>query len=1411
MKSVSDIEKMKQNRDFDALFRALFNENESVGIAAVEALGELGGERAVLSLIEILGSQKKNLRKAAAHVLGNLKDGRAIEPLINALIDDFGDVGRAAQNALVQLKEYGSVQALSEALKSDDIRLRREIVKTLGSIGDEVALGLLITTLDDPEPIVCRQAAYALGKKGNFSAVLPLIHVLETDTAGAAGAAAFSLGTIGDKRAVAPLIKILKDEVKGVVANAVVSLGKLNDERAVEPLIDAVDKGVCKRTAIEALGELKDKRATKVIQEALENDLREIRFAAVRALMEINDPTAAKTLVSALSDKEAGVREKAAAALGQLNWKPSSEYERILLSGAAKEWDELVKIGEPAIQYLVRSLADDDFYVGKDAKAALQAIDGEAVYKALAQALRDNDFTLRFQAAFTLKDMGAKFESIEDSVYYHIALYQWDEAVKKGGEALPPLLETLIIHQPFLTDLSGKGPPIDFLHLFHSYSPLLKEICTIPFIEDREMFDFTRKYDITSSNMSVMELCKIEGQISSNILHLVSNRRDIKICIECHSDHPGGETFTTLSFQWQRDRAFNELKKRGNPPYDPTVFKMEASWKEFRQRDKSDKTNFIADGKEEDNTQPNSPAIQRGKPKPEKTKEPKASTNGDIKQPLKGIALKIFFKHYIPIIVVYFLTGVLLIKDDTGLFTPALFVFFCLIMIIFLIKKAKPATGFIHGFLFPLFFFGPQKLYSADSFFETVFFLTGLSLIGLTVGVAVSTYARHVVRKKSVNGHAVVSVLSFCDFCNQPIYTEYDTVKFLGAADKICSKCSAELIPKPVIYKPVDEKDKAVSKKTRPDYTIRQRGSISSNHFRTGEAGFTEKSGKGIECDACGRIVESTTKIDHKWNICSDCIGLWDEIITEGRSGKNFDSQKLHPAGHVMDEKALTISQAIDSLDLPADDRKRKEAETILLEKKAEKPLIQALGHSRETIRMAAADLLGKTGEKEAVPALIYVLSDPNDRVRAMAADRLGYLKDEKAIFHLEKALQDENLHVRFQAVRSLGVIGKPAVMKPLIAAMSDTDERIRDEAAYFINEITVGKASHEEIDPITSTMSDDENNGFIQPVASSDEDVKTENVKQLVETLLCESNCEIRKEAAMELERIKWEPENAWQKTYFLMALSRLGKDLIDMGESAVKPLIYHLREKDETVRENAAVVLGAIADRRATKPLISLLQRETSESIKEYIVRALGSIAAPEAENSLVETMKTGGVNLKRLASVALDNIGWKPSKAEDKVWYRISKQKWNEASVMGKTAVEPILKTCIVDNPFILEYRSEAPAVNFEKLFGDYAEVVRKLAVIEYVKEGDIMESRRIYRLAPCLAAVEYLCGIETKESSNLLHMVAIRKDVDVFDFHRLEYEVKYKKLDFDAHRIMAKRELDKRNNPPYEHGALRSEHS
>lgn len=103
-------------------------------------------------------------------------------------------------------------------------------------------------------------------------------------------------------------------------------------------------------------------------------------------------------------------------------------------------------------------------------------------------------------------------------------------------------------------------------------------------------------------------------------------------------------------------------------------------------------------------------------------------------------------------------------------------------------------------------------------------------------------------------------------------------------------------------------------------------------------------------------------------------------------------------------------------------------------DRRAVRPLIEALGHPHQEVRKNAAEALGKLGDPSAVESLLQMLQDNDGNVSEAAAVALGLLGDSRAVDPLCRQLDDgKNPSTRIASANALGELGNRKAIPFLI------------------------------------------------------------------------------------------------------------------------------------------------------------------------------------------------------------------------------------------------------------------------------------------------------------------------------------------------------------------------------------------
>jgi len=115
-----------------------------------------------------------------------------------------------------------------------------------------------------------------------------------------------------------------------------------------------------RQKAAEALGKIAEKSAVNPLIAALKDENIDVRRKAVQALGTIGDPMTIACLITALKDKNRNnkIRMTIAETLERMGCNPSNTPELIDCLIEAENWEKLVEVGKPAIDWLITAIKD---------------------------------------------------------------------------------------------------------------------------------------------------------------------------------------------------------------------------------------------------------------------------------------------------------------------------------------------------------------------------------------------------------------------------------------------------------------------------------------------------------------------------------------------------------------------------------------------------------------------------------------------------------------------------------------------------------------------------------------------------------------------------------------------------------------------------------------------------------------------------------------------------------------------------------------------------------------------------------------------------------------------------------------------------------------------------------------------
>ena len=336
-KAIDEIVRQSETRGIiEQLIEALTNPRAEIRGFAVDTLGIIGIEEAVIPIAERLKDSDFAVKWKAATALEYIGSETAVGPLIEALSDEADTVRWCAASALGQLRSADALEALIQRLHDPSTEVQYHSADALAWIGSEQAVEPLLSLLaSDAAPKVRSMAAYAFYRIRSGRTVDALITYLQDPNVEVRAGAALALGGQQAPKAVEPLIRCLEDPAEDVRANAAFALGRIGSENAVPFLISTFRENQNPRVreySIKSLGQIGSENVVEHL--VLASSFLFDSGHAVEALAQIRPAIFATALPKLLEHEENRVRLKAVATVSYYSDSP-----QLLTSFLALETD----------------------------------------------------------------------------------------------------------------------------------------------------------------------------------------------------------------------------------------------------------------------------------------------------------------------------------------------------------------------------------------------------------------------------------------------------------------------------------------------------------------------------------------------------------------------------------------------------------------------------------------------------------------------------------------------------------------------------------------------------------------------------------------------------------------------------------------------------------------------------------------------------------------------------------------------------------------------------------------------------------------------------------------------------------------------------------------------------------------
>ncbi|MFO0661803.1 MAG: HEAT repeat domain-containing protein [Polyangiaceae bacterium] len=401
--------------------------------AALEALGNIGGERAIGLLIAALDNDDPSTSTTPAKDALVAMGDKAIPSLLVVLGQPATErAGALAAEALGQLHAKQAIDALVSAVRKGSIPPKSGL-RALAEMRDPAALPVVLELLGDPAPAVrteARAAADALldPRAPDGRAVDPIAAALDNPQATNEERASLAklLGKTGSPRAVAGLLPLVTSSVTNVKLAALEGLAAVGGSAGQESaLLTALkdDSAQVRARAGVALATSASEATTKqlldLVSSADEQDRGALTVALAGALSRTKDADSVRRAVALLGDVETSMRDAILEGLG----RSPAEAARTALTQLAKgtEVGDRRKVAEamatqPTMLELTRTLAKDfDAGVRANAVWSLGTTGERSDLELLSGLISDPSPSVAANAAQSVGRVAAKVSATEEA------------------------------------------------------------------------------------------------------------------------------------------------------------------------------------------------------------------------------------------------------------------------------------------------------------------------------------------------------------------------------------------------------------------------------------------------------------------------------------------------------------------------------------------------------------------------------------------------------------------------------------------------------------------------------------------------------------------------------------------------------------------------------------------------------------------------------------------------------------------------------------------------------------------------------------------------------------------------------------------------------------------------------------
>jgi len=374
-----------------ALTQALHTRSSVAKYYAAQALGKIGDNKAVDSLLIAIADQDPIVQRSVVSALGKLEDPRAVSHLVTMLGSPHADLRIAAKDALFELRNV-AIDALINALHNRNVFVRYHATQLLGEMATPRAVPGLISLL--AEGITPPAFGDNVGE-GSITAIVSALS---------------NIGSVAVEGLISAIEESIDSRFSQRATRALVAIGA----RARGPLLLVLGRAGERPNPLllSALEEIGDHRMLRQLCDLLISGNAQTRYQSAKKLGAIGGPTALVALKSALADRTDLVRSAVVCALGEMEATGAIPALVWCLQDRSSEVRfqvvrALQRMGGPeSLESIFRATTDKSDIVRAAAAEAIGLFRDPRAEPILETLFRDKNHTVRAYACASLGKIG---------------------------------------------------------------------------------------------------------------------------------------------------------------------------------------------------------------------------------------------------------------------------------------------------------------------------------------------------------------------------------------------------------------------------------------------------------------------------------------------------------------------------------------------------------------------------------------------------------------------------------------------------------------------------------------------------------------------------------------------------------------------------------------------------------------------------------------------------------------------------------------------------------------------------------------------------------------------------------------------------------------------------------------------